>query len=42
MTDFLDVGDIIETPYGTMKIVDIERELETGWIETRMVHRTRQ
>jgi len=40
MTKTVDIGDVLETPYGTMKVVDIEVSYidENGaYIETRLV-----
>ena len=37
----IEIGDIIETRYGTMKVVDIERSYYdeyTSYIETRVIN----
>lgn len=34
--DMVDMGDIVDTPYGLMEVVDIEMQAGgIGWIETR-------
>lgn len=38
-THEVEIGDVLETPYGRMEIVDIEVGFtEGGWLETRLVN----